>query len=176
MDINEIKDKKRGPKEAVVFNIIVLACVVVVVLLMGVLHVGAWVPFVALCLWAMKITVEPKAILKSYIGAAVGLAMGYLLQNAGTLGTWALVVFVIGVLCLFLTMLNHIPGMTFFFNDWTAVFTSIGTAMPYTLGIYIDWLFAFILFGVSVMIAGYFMGRKKPREQETAPAQVALEE
>ena len=163
MDVNEIKNKKRTPKEALIYNVIVLVCVVVVVALMAVCGVGAWVPFVALCLWAMKITVDAKIILKNYIGAAVGLTMGYLLQNAGTLGTWALVVFVVCVLCLFITMLNQIPGMNIFFNDWTAVFTSIGTAMPYTWTICFDWLFAFVLFGVTVMIAGYFMGKKSSK-------------
>lgn len=168
MDVNEIKNKKRSPKEAVIYNLIVLACVVVVVVLMAVCHVGAWVPFVALCLWAMKITLDAKIILKNYIGAAVGLAMGYLLQNAGTLGTWALVIFIVCVLCLFLTMLNQIPIMNVFFNDWTAVFTSIGTAMPYTLTIYFDWLFAFVIFGVTVMIAGYFMNRKGSKKDQNA--------
>ena len=170
MDVNEIKNKKRSPKEAVAYNLIVLACVVVVVVLMGVFHVGAWVPFVALCLWAMKITLDAKAILKNYIGAAVGLTMGYLLQNAQSLGTWALVVFVVCVLCLFLTMLNQIPVMNIFFNDWTAVFTSIGTAMPYTWTICFDWLFAFILFGVTVMVAGHFMGKKEPVEKSVEKA------
>ena len=160
MDVDEIKNKKRSPKEAVIYNVIVLVCVVVVCVLMAVCGVGAWVPFLALCLWAMKITMEPKVILKNYVGCAVGLAMGYLLRNAGTLGTWALVVFVVAVLLLFLTMLNQIKGLNFFFNDWTAVFCSVGTAMPYDLGIWADWLFAFILFGVSIMIAGYFMGKK----------------
>lgn len=166
MDVNEIKNKKRTPKEALVYNLIVLACVVVVVALMAVCRVGAWVPFVALCLWAMKITLDAKVILKNYIGAAVGLAMGYLLQNSGTLGTWALVVFVVCVLCLFLTMLNQIPVMNIFFNDWTAVFTSIGTAMPYTLAIYLDWLFAFVIFGVTVMIAGHFMSKKGAKKEQ----------
>ena len=32
--------------------------------------------------------------------------------------------------------------------------------MPYEWTICFDWLFAFIVFGVSVMIAGYFMGKK----------------
>ena len=168
MDVNEIKNKKRGPKEALAYNLIVLACVVAVVALMAVCHVGDWVPFVALCLWAMKITLEPKAIMKNYVGAAVGLAMGYLVQNAGVLGTWALVVFVVCVLCLFLTMLNQIPGLNIFFNDWTAVFTSIGTAMPYTLTIYFDWLFAFVIFGVTVMIAGYFMNKKGSKKENGA--------
>lgn len=162
MDVNEIKNKKRSPKEAVVYNLIVLACVVVVVALMAVFHVGAWVPFVALCLWAMKITLDPKVITKNYVGAAMGLTMGYLLHNSGELGTWAIVVFVICVLCLFLTMLNQFPVLDIFFNDWTAVFTSIGTAMPYTWTICFDWLFAFIVFGVTVMIAGLFMNKKKP--------------
>ena len=41
MDVNEIKNKKRGPKEALAYNLIVLACVVAVVALMAVCHVGA---------------------------------------------------------------------------------------------------------------------------------------
>lgn len=160
MDVNEIKNKKRTPKEAVIYNVVVLAVVVVVCVLMGVCKVGAWVPFLALCLWAMKITLEPKGIIKNYIGCAVGLGMGYLIQHSSQLGTWAMVLFIVCVLCLFLTMLNQIPGLNYLFNDWTAVFTSVGTALPYEWTICFDWLFAFVVFGLTFMIAGHFMGKK----------------
>lgn len=63
-------------------------------------------------------------------------------------------------------MLNQIPVMNIFFNDWTAVFTSIGTAMPYTLAIYLDWPFAFVIFGVTVMIAGHFMSKKGAKKEQ----------
>lgn len=86
MDVNEIKNKKRTPKEALVYNLIVLVCVVVVVALMAVCRVGAWVPFVALCLWAMKITLDAKVILKNYIGAAVGLCDGLSSAKFGNFG------------------------------------------------------------------------------------------
>ena len=171
MDVTEIKNKKRTPKEAFIYNAAVLAGVAVVIGLMAVFKVGAWVPFLALCLWAMKITMDPKEIVKNYVGCAVGLTMGYLLRHSGELGTWAIVVFVVAVLCLFFTMLNQIKGLNFFFNDWTAVFCSVGTAMPYEWTICFDWLFAFILFGVSVMIAGHFMDKKSEnsKEAESAP-------
>ncbi|MDD6786289.1 MAG: hypothetical protein PUD81_08580 [Eggerthellales bacterium] len=160
MSVEEMRNKKRTPKEAVGFSALVLVVVIAVVALMGVCHVGAWVPFLALCLWAMKITVDPKQIITNYLGCAVGLTMGYLIGHASTLGTPALVAFFVMVFLLFITMLNQIPGLKYIFNDWTAVFCSVGTAMPYEWNICFDWLFAFVLFGVTVMIAGYFINKK----------------
>ena len=129
--------------------------------LMALFHVGAWMPFLTLCVWAiigMKMGI--KDLVYEFLGIFVGLGMGYLLQHGSELGDWALPLFFAGVVCLVISMVNHVKFLEPLFNNYTAVFLTVCTAMPYGTEIFADYLFSLVLFGVCPAIIGVVLAKK----------------
>ena len=164
MDLTSMVQKR--PLKGRLMNSGAIICVVaVVVFVMTKLGVGMWVPFLALCMWACQgLKCDFKSIISAYVSMGIGLIMGYLVGHAQELGTPALVAFFILVLLLLHCMANQV--LTFFFNNYTAVFCTVGTAVSYGAEIIKDWLFAFILFGLTPAVIVYVISKKKAAKAE----------
>ena len=168
MDLTSMQ-KKRPLKGQLINSGAIICVVVVVVVVMTKLGIGMWVPFLALCMWACQgLKCDFKSIFSAYASIAIGLLMGYLLGHAQELGTPALVGFFILVLMLLHCMANQV--LTFLFNNYTAVFCTVGTAITYGTEIIKDWLFAFVLFGLTPAVIVYFISKKKAGNAESETA------
>lgn len=163
-DVSAIANKERTLKQKVVYTLAVFVGVAVICGLMAVFGIGAWVPFLAMVLWAIQgVKLGGKDILQEFVGIAMGLTMGYLLQHSSTLGTPALVAFVVLVLMLFIVMVNNIKPLMLFFNNYTAAFCTVGTALSYEWVIVYDYLFTLILFGLLPFIIMTLIDKKKKK-------------
>lgn len=161
-DMQSLMSRKMTVPQKILNTAIILVVIVVVVALVGVFHIGAWVPFLVLVLWAIQgIKMNPASIAQEFLGVAMGLFMGYLVQHSSELGAWALPCFFVLVGFLFVVMINQIKPLDWLFNNYTAAFCTVGTALSYPITIVNDYLFALALFGILPMVAYLIMSRKK---------------
>ena len=153
MDMKKMMAGEMTVKQKVINTLAILVGIFAILGLMRVFGVGAWVPFLTLVLWAAQgIKLGAKDIAAEFLAIAIGLTMGYLVQHASTLGTWAIVVFGVLVVLLFIVMINRIKPLELFFNNYTAAFCTVGTALSYELTIGYDYLFTLVLFGLLPLL------------------------
>lgn len=161
-DMQNLMNRNMTVPQKILNTVIILVVVVAVIALMGVFHVGAWVPFLVLVLWAIQgIKMDPASIAQEFIGVGTGLFMGYLVQHNSELGSWALPCFFVLVGLLFVAMINQIKPLTWVFNNYTAAFCTVGTALSYPVTIVNDFLFSFVLFGLLPVVAYLIMSKKE---------------
>lgn len=169
VDVSKLAHREMSTKAKVINTAVILVVIFAVVALMGVCGVGAWVPFLVLVLWAIQgIKLDPKSVAQEFIGVAAGLFMGYLVRHSGELGNWALAVFFVMVILLFIGMVNHIGPLMWVFNNYTAAFCTVGTAMPYGTEIVADYVFSLVLFGLLPVIAVTLVDKLKGGKAEAA--------
>lgn len=172
-DISAMAHREMTVKQKVINSIAIFAGIGVILALMSLFNVGAWVPFLTLVLWAAQgLKFSVKDVLSQYTGIFVGLLMGFLVQNSSTLGTWAIVVFGVLVVLLFLVMINRIKPLDFVFNNYTAAFCTVGTALAYGTEIAVDFAFTFILFGLlPLAVLGIIKTVKKSKTPKAKDAE-----
>ena len=171
-DVSKLANREMTTKQKVINTLAIFAGVAVIIALMKVFNVGAWVPFLTLVLWAAQgIKLGVRDVAEEFIGIFVGLAMGYLVQHASTLGTWAIVVFGVLVVLLFVVMVNRIKPLMLFFNNYTAAFCTVGTALSYELTIGYDYLFTLVLFGILPLVGVTIADKVKAKKAAQSEAE-----
>lgn len=145
-----MKEEKMSISKGIVMTISVVFVIAIVVVVLTMLKIPMWIVFMGLTSWsALGMSFELKDIAKVWISATVALSIGYLLNNSGTLGMWALTVAAIGLLLMIFGMVSG--RFSFLFNSYTAIFLTASTAAGIELepkSTALSLIFGFLVIGI----------------------------
>jgi hypothetical protein len=162
-----MEDKKMSIGKGIVITIAVVLVIAIMVVAMNMLKIPMWIVFMGLTSWsALGMSFQIKDISKVWVSAFIALVIGYLLNNSGTLGMWALAVAAVGLLLMIFGMVSG--RLSFLFNSYTAIFLTTCTASGIELepkSSALSLLFGFLVIGILPWLLVSALQKKQKQTQ-----------
>lgn len=156
--------------KGIITTLIVIVAVVIIVALCTLAGIPMWVLFLGLCAWmAMGPDVTYKGVTRIWLGAALGLLIGFLMPLAAAGEIWALVITVVLLLSLLFCMTtNRLPIL---FNMSTGIFTTVATiGFGVEPQAFISCAVGYLVIGLLPVLIVTQMAKKKEQATQEEPA------
>jgi len=125
--MSENENAKPSVLQGVIITIVILVVCALLVVLMTVLNIPMWIPFLGLTsIAATGASFELRGITKIWASAAVALLIGFAVCHIADYGIPAICVAAGGIILMIFGMCSK--RMEFIFNSYTAIFLTAGTA------------------------------------------------
>lgn len=160
------ENNKLSIGKGIVITIVIIALCAVLVVLMTMLGVPMWIPFLGLTVCtAMGISFDVKTMAKFWVSAALGLGIGFMIGSIEQLGTIAIVLGAGGILLMIFGMVTK--RMSAVFNSYTAIFLTVSTAHGLVLepiAVAKGLVFGFVVIGLLPGAIMKMAAKKKNKE------------